>query len=124
MSTKQRKFERKIGWGQALFLEVGYHSPGLKPVVGAIHRAVGPDVGTRNTFAKLYDSDTAPESVKERWRAWLLLTALGQDPAAWQIGDDIIPAAHDLERLRDLVRSWSPWITTCAGQLDLLAAVA
>lgn len=117
--TTKRKFRRQVGWGEALVLEVHYRSPGLKPVVDAIQKAVG-DVGTRNTFAKLFDVIDEPVG-KDRWRAWLLLTALGQDPSEWNIGDDVVPPAYDPDKLRTLVRSWSPWITACAGQLPLFA---
>lgn len=119
---RTKKFTRRIGWGEALHLEIHYRSPGIKPVVEAIHEAVGPDCGNRNTFAKLEDLSEPPTTRVWQWRAWLLLTALGQDPAAWHIPDDVVPAAYDTERLRTLVRSSSRWITTDPGQLSDLAA--
>lgn len=122
-SARRRPFHRQVGWGEALHLEIHFHSPGLKPLVHAIHEAVGESVGARTTFDKLQRLDDVPTHPKDRWRAWLLLTALGQDPADWHIDNDIVPPSHDVERLRDLVRSWSPWITTeCDDQLDLFAA--
>lgn len=115
MSTK---FTKRVGWGEALHLEIHYGSPGLKPVVDAIHSAVGPDVGSRNTFAKLEDMNEPPAERIWRWRAWLLLTALGQEPATWRIGDEVVPAGYDVDRLRDLVRAASGWF----GQTADLAA--
>lgn len=119
--TTKRKFTKTVGWGEAIQLEVHFRSPGLKPVVDAIHRAVGTSIGSRNTFAKLYECDDAPATDIERWRAWLLLTALGQDPVAWRIDDSVVPPAYDVERLRTLVLSQSRWITT-GLPLDAIAA--
>lgn len=102
------KFKRVANWGEALVLEVHFNSPGLNPVVEAIRAALGTGIGSRNTFAKLYDCEQPPEGEQERFRAWLVLTALGQDPNDWLIGDDCVPPANDVERLRALVRSQSP----------------
>jgi hypothetical protein len=123
MSTTSRRstkrFRRTVGWGEALVLEVHYRSPGLSPVVKAIHSAVGKSIGVRNTFAKLYDYEQPPADTTEQFRAWLVLTALGQDPSAWGISDEVVPKGYDLETLRTLVRSHSPWITTHPDQLSL-----
>lgn len=108
MATKH--FTRKVGWGEALYLEVGLRSPGLKPVTDAIRLAAGTQVGSRNTFAKLFSLAEPPTSGEDGYRAWLLLTALGQDPAAWGISDDVVPPAVDCARLRDLVTSASGWL--------------
>jgi hypothetical protein len=115
MSTQQRKFVRQVGWGEALYLEVALRSPGLRTVVeDAIIPAVGKNVGSRNTFAKLFDLDAAPSGT-DGFRAWLLLTALGQDPAAWDIDDDIVPPAYEVSRLRGLVTVRSGWFSVTAA---------
>lgn len=113
MSTTRepKKYQRRtVGWGEALILEI-HMSPGLSPLVRAINAAAG-DQGVRNTFARLYDyaePPTAAQDPKDYFRAWLLLTALGQDPAAWSIGDDAVPPGYDKNRLRDLVTAASGW---------------
>jgi hypothetical protein len=99
---------RTVTWGDALVV-ASFHSPrGLRGAVEQIHRAVGAHIGTRNTFGKLYKAHGPHElDPKDRYRAWLLLAALGQDPKEWGIGDDDVPAgqAIDLDGLkRFLVR--------------------
>ena len=118
MSTKQKKqFQRTVGWGEALYLEVHLRSPGLKQLTDAIRLAVGEHIGTRNTFAKLFDRGEPPDEMdpKDRFRAWLVLTALGQDPEAWGIGEDTVPPSTDTNRLRDLISLWSGWLSETAG---------
>lgn len=112
MSTQQRKFQKKVGWGEALYLEVHFRSPGLRQLTDAIRTAVGTHIGTRNTFAKLFEMDEPPTETdpKDRFRAWLVITALGSDPAEWGIGDDAVPPSTDKIVLRDLVNSASGWL--------------
>lgn len=113
MSTQreQPKYKRRtVGWGEALILEV-HLTPGLGPIVRVINSAVG-DQGVRNTYARLYDYAEPPTSSepKDYFRAWLVLTALGQDPNAWGVGDDAVPAGYDLNKVRDLVTNASGWL--------------
>jgi hypothetical protein len=109
------KFTRTVGWGEALLLEIHYRSPGLNPLVAAINEAAG-GMGVRNTYAKLYDLEEppGPEDPKDYFRAWLVLTALGQDPAAWGVSDEAVPAGYDISRLRGLVSVWSGWFSATA----------
>jgi hypothetical protein len=110
--TMQRS---ELTWGDALVLKVhrarvGGTRVGLSPFVDAIRAAVGKHIGTRPTFAKLYDvTDVESMSEIERFRAWLLLTAIGEDPDDWGIRADVVPPAIDAERLR--------------GDLDLCAVL-
>lgn len=110
------KFTRTVGWGEALLLEVHYRSPGLNPLVTAINEAVG-GMGVRNTYAKLYNYVQPPTAAdpKDYFRAWLVLTALGQNPAEWGISDDAVPAGYDLERVRRLVTVWVGWFSETAA---------
>jgi hypothetical protein len=112
MSTqRQRKYEhRTVGWGEALILEV-HLTPGLSPIVRVINAVAG-DQGVRNTYARLYDYAEPPtaDDPKDYFRAWLLLTALGQKPSAWGIGDDAVPAGYDQDKLRDLLTAASGWL--------------
>ena len=116
MATK-KKFTKVVGWGEALYLEVHLRSPGLKQLTDAIRLAVGDHIGTRNTFAKLFEMSEPPTELdpKDRFRAWLVLTALGQDPEAWGIGEDTVPPSTDTNRLRDLISLWSGWLSETAG---------
>lgn len=68
-------------------------------VVSAIRSLAGDFYGTTNTFAKLHGMEEAPTDPTWRFRAWLLLTAWGFDPAAWGIEVDF-PSALDLKRLK------------------------
>lgn len=122
MSTQHEHptlWQRTTGWGEALFLEVSLHSPGLNPLVRVITEAAG-SLGVRNTYARLYTYAEPPrleDDPKDYFRAWLVLTALGQDPAEWDIGDDAVPPAYEIKRLRDLV-------TTASGCFSQIAALA
>lgn len=94
---------RTVTWGEALVV-AAYRSPdGLKGAVERILSEVGP-VSTRNTFAKLYLVENPKVlSPAELWRAWLLLTALGESPPEWGIPDHILPPSIDAERLRKML---------------------
>lgn len=117
MQQQKKKFTKQVGFGEALVLEVHYRSPGLKPLTDAIRTAVGSHIGTRNTFAKLYEMTEPPDRAnpKDRYRAWLLLTALGQDPAAWGIGDDAVPPSTDQNALRGMLSRWVGWFSATAA---------
>lgn len=111
-------FTRVIGFGDALQLAANAAPGKLNAAVKRIHAAVGPHVGNRNTFAKLFELVDVPAKEKDRERAWLLLLALAQDPAEWGMGDYEPPAAISQESLRDLGISAS----RCTRQFDFAAA--
>lgn len=102
-------FKRVIGFGDALHLEALAAPGGLNKAVDKIREAVGPQVGTRNTFAKLFHGPDVPTDPTERQRAWLLLLALDQDPRDWGLADFDPPPAWDLGALRDSLSrdAWS-----------------
>lgn len=100
---------REVGWGDAIVVELFKTVGGLKVTIEAIQSELGPTIGNRNTFAKLLRmDDPADLNDKDRWRAWLLLTALRQTPEDWGISNDIVPGLYDPEliatRLHELVR--------------------
>ncbi len=91
---------REVMWGDALMVQLFRAVGGLKAVVDAIQRELGPTIGSRNTFAKLLRvDDPADLNGKDQWRAWLLLTALGQDPDDWGLGTVQIPSSVEPEAL-------------------------
>ncbi|TFB88628.1 hypothetical protein [Cryobacterium luteum] len=104
---------RTVTWGDALVV-AAFHSPGgLKSAVTAIAREVGPHIGNRNTFAKLLRVTSPTDlSEKDRWRAWLLLAAFGEDPRDWGILDQVVPTSIDrpalLERLTVRPKGFEP----------------
>lgn len=89
---------RPTTWGKALRSEVTDRG-GLKGYVERIEEALGPTVGSRNTFAKLFHLTAAPEDRADRFRAWLLITAIGLDPDEWGCGDIDVPRAVRTEVL-------------------------
>lgn len=120
---QQQKFKKKqVGFGKSLVLEVHFHSNGLKPLTDAIRRAVGDHIGTRNTFAKLYEMDEPPDedNPKDRYRAWLLLTALGEDPREWGISDDAVPPTTDQDALKDMLTVWIGWFSPTTDEAPSL----
>lgn len=85
-----------FSWGDALVVQVFKAPKGLQGAVEAIRAAVGSNVGSRNTFAKLLRVESVESlTATDRWRAWLLLAALGQDPTQWGLSDEDVPAALD-----------------------------
>lgn len=83
---------RQVTWGEALVVELFKRDGGLKSAVDRVTGLMGKTVGTRNTFAKLLRvDDPTTLSVRDRWRAWLLLAALGLDTQEWGIGDEVVP---------------------------------
>ena len=113
---------RHVTWGEGIVVELFKTHGGLKAVVDAIVHEMGEMIGTRNTFAKLQRvDDPATLGARDQWRAWLLLTALRQDPADWGIPASIVPNAVDAEhvarRLHALVRpkGFEP-LTSCSAQ--------
>lgn len=105
-----KKFQKVVGWGEALLLEIHHDGRGLSPLVRTITEAAG-HLGVRNTFAALYKYEQPPTAAdpQDYFRAWLVLTALGQEPATWGIGDDAVPVGYDPDRLRDHVYVASGW---------------
>lgn len=110
-------WQRTTGWGEALLLEVDHSTArGLSPLVRVITEAAG-KLGVRNTYARLYtftEPPTIEEDPKDYFRAWLVLTALRQDPAAWGVGDDAVPPGYEISRLRDLLSAASGWLDQIA----------
>jgi hypothetical protein len=118
---------RQVTWGKGLKVEVDDVHGGLKATVGAIASEFGDMLGTRNTFAKLFAVENPAElKEKDRYRAWVLLTTIGQDPADWGIGDDCVPPTPGVTRLRKrlpaaLVRHQgleprTRWLTACSSE--------
>lgn len=98
---------RQVSWGDALTIEV-FHTPGrLKAITDAITVEMGPTIGSRNTFAKLLRVQS-PETLnsRDKWRAWVLLAALGQEPSDWNLSDDNAPASVDTGALKARLRAW------------------
>lgn len=88
-----------VSWGQSLLLAVR-EAGGLNRTVGRINTELGPFLGTRNTFAKLYTvEDPRDLDTQERFRAWVLLVAIGEDPTEWGIEPDAVPPSIDRRRL-------------------------
>lgn len=96
---------REVTWGEGIVV-AGFRSPGgLKGAVDRIQSVVGAHIGTRNTFAKLtHVDDPSLLSERDRFRAWLLLAALSEEPAEWGIDDDVVPPLADAKHLQALVR--------------------
>lgn len=100
-------FTRTVTWGDALLAKTVKHDPrGLARAVDSIHGVIGKQIGVRNSFSKLYAiEDTADMRHNDQWRAWLLLTAIGEDPEEWGIDASVVPSIHSdrLDTLRRLL---------------------
>lgn len=97
---------REVTWGEGIVVAAFHSAGGLKVAVDHIHTVVGPYIGTRNTFAKLLRvEDPSVLAERDLFRAWLLLTALGEDAESWGISDGVVPNGHDPARLREELRA-------------------
>ncbi len=97
---------RQVSWGEGLMVEMSKVPGGLNALVTAIRSQFGVVVGSRNTFKKLYDvQDPNDLPLRDQFRAWLLLAAVGQEPTEWGLSVTCVPPAVALdglfERLRD-----------------------
>jgi hypothetical protein len=96
----QRPWERPITWGEALRTEIE-HRPGLARIVRSVRAELGPVIGTRTTFAKLFEVER-PEDLdeSEQFRAWLVLTSVGFRPRDWGIDPaPAVPPGYNRKRL-------------------------
>lgn len=94
---------REVSWGEGLVVAAFRSDGGLKAAVQRIHDAVGPHIGNRNTFAKfLRVDDPSTLRDRDRFRAWLLLTALNEEATEWGIPNSVVPSAFDLDDLISL----------------------
>ncbi len=98
--TAMNVITREVTWGEGLMVETSKHG-GLRHIVDNITAQMG-DQGTRNTFGKLLAcQDPATLKPRDKWRAWILLSAMDLDPAEWGIYADAIPPHIDGALLRD-----------------------
>lgn len=100
---------RVVGWGDALAAEIG-RAPGgrgLQRIVDVVDRVAGQPAyrGVRNSYARLTRSPGPPTDRTNSARAWLVLTALGCDPAEWLVGPDDLGPFLDRAKLAAALRS-------------------
>lgn len=85
-------------WGQSLVIAIHQTPGGLNKAVDTIRSQYGSTVGVTNSFRKLYNcADPSELNSTDQWRAWLLLTAIGEDPAEWGIYNDVVPGGVNAE---------------------------
>ncbi len=123
-----------LTWGDCLRIKVA-KSGGLKHHVERIQLEAGDiPVGSRNTFAKLFDLDEPPADRGDRFRAWALLVSVGVDPEEWGVfailpdalsvtvlKQDFDGAGRDERRRRGQGKPRKTWIDVLAGN-QLVAA--
>jgi hypothetical protein len=124
----KKKWEHAYPWGRALKLEAIDAPGGLKGQVDKIRDAVGDSIGTRNTFAKLFDLTAPPSDRGDALRARLLVEALGLDLVEWGVDRVPFPPAFDPDRVpvlvaRDLRSHQSRWMPIYAGRVIVAAPV-
>lgn len=105
-------FTRTYNWGESLRLEAAMADGGLKCATDKIATLVGSSIGSRSTFATLFDLAEPPTEGRQAERAYLLLTALGQDPVNWGMANYEPPKgwAETIIDLREHASGWSSLI--------------
>ncbi len=98
-------------WGEDLLLRVRRWEKAERERRGIrqglqteLFEAIGPFADcVPNTLRALLNEEDVPTSRKARRRAWMLLTAIGEDPIELGIDDSVIAAHEDKAKLvRDL----------------------
>ena len=97
-------------WGEALRRHIMRHG-NLQAIVADLRDATrDPVLGQRNAFAELFKYERPPTSPRDRYRATLLLLALGFDPKPWGLSTDDLPRAYaDADTLAGLLSRRSGW---------------
>lgn len=91
-----------VNWGDALVVAAFRRPGGVNVAVNRIREQLGPTIGVRNTFGKLLHVERVEDiGPRDRFRAWLLLVALGQEPSQWGVSDDAVPPAYVVSQLRE-----------------------
>lgn len=97
---------RQVPWGDALMLEAVKYPGGLTAVTEVIASVVGSHIGTRPTLAKLYGVQSPGQiRPRDRFRAWLMLATVGQEPTEWGVGDDVVPLVFEPDGLKIALRA-------------------
>lgn len=100
------RWERVHTWGPSLKLEAIARPGGVHQQVQRIRTACGVTIGSRNTFAKLFELDAPPDPSTDpvdAIRARLLVEAIGLEPEEWGVGDVVLPPGYDTHRVLELV---------------------
>jgi hypothetical protein len=98
---------REVAWGEALMVRTSRTRGGLKAVQEVIADQVGDVLGSRNTFGKLYlvrDPEQLP--ARDKYRAWLVVCAIGEEPVDWGLSDSVVPKAIDARALKHFLHDW------------------
>lgn len=100
LSVSVTEIRNRLTWGQVLRGMVGRKSmKTLAEVAGGI---IGAGLN-RTSLAETFDLDEAPTEGLPGLRAWVILTAIGEDPAAWGVPNSVLPAGLNPKRTRDLL---------------------
>lgn len=114
-----------VPWGRAL-ADLASHRPGgFKHLIDRIVRSgIGADLGTRNTYATLFDMTAPPKSGKDLARAYVLVLAAGARPADWLLSPGGLPALYGTEkRLRSLLAAGGDAPSRAKGASLILASL-
>lgn len=96
-------YEESVGFGGRLKLAVE-RCGGLAGAARRIEDALGVLAPSRGTYQSLYTVESVENLSKEqRFRAFLLLVAVGLDPEAWLVTPVDVPPALDIRLVMNLV---------------------
>src|SRR5690606_14729441 len=59
----------------------------------------------RTSLAQVFDLDEPPADGAIAFRAWVLLTAINENPAEWGVDDSVVPPGYDIDSLREQLRN-------------------
>lgn len=111
-------YPTEFTWGDRLALTVRKRG-GLAAAWRRISSQVGPHLGSRTTFAELFDLDDPPTDDVVSLRAWTLLTTIGENPSDWGLPTEgVLPPAFEPDRVRDLLSAPSAWFTAADALCD------
>ena len=70
----------------------------------------------RTSLSDIYNLEAPPTTGIVGFRAWVILTAIEEDPDTWGVPVDVVPPAFDPERLREVLIRHSPCNPIMAGE--------
>ncbi len=93
----------RLGWGKLLAGCMFGVSGGMKGISDRAQTAIGSNMN-RTSLGHVLELDEPPTEGVVGFRAWVILTALGEDPEEWGVPSSVVPNAFDPDRLRELLK--------------------
>lgn len=92
----------RLGWGRIVAGRLFGHTGGIKGIADRAQSVIGANMN-RTSLGEVLRLEAAPTEGVIGFRAWVLLTALGENPEEWGVPGSVVPAASDPTKLAELL---------------------